>query len=197
MSVSREEYRQFWFYWEMTPRKCWRRWINSVLVGNTGDRLCWLRGSVVPSLTRVLSAWICTRGCPTVEDVSVSMLPAADMFGELSNESFFEWFCPRRLVARCGAAPRPLHGKSERHSSSQLPVEVSVLVSHLFDHPGCTVGTELCGTTSLGSTRLHLFRTSRLRPLVVVLSMHKNHFWASRHKGSSVYVRWFRGFPPN
>ena len=57
VSGWREEYREFWFHWEMTSRKCWCRWINSVSVENTGDRLCWLRGLVITSPTRVLSAW--------------------------------------------------------------------------------------------------------------------------------------------
>ena len=48
-------------------------WINSVFVGNTGDRLCSLRGL----------------------DVVVSTLP---QFGKLSYKGFFAWCCTQRPV---------------------------------------------------------------------------------------------------
>ena len=63
----------------------------------------------------------------------------------------------------------------------------------LLRSPGCTVGAQLCGTTSLDSTRLSLLRSSRPQPLVVVLSLHDNIFRVSHHKGfcALFFERWF------
>ena len=125
VSGSREKYRQLWSHSEMTSRTCWCRWINSVSVQNTRDRICWLRGFVITSPTRVLSAWDLHTWLSeqhhytafTVEDVSVSGLPTADIFGELNFGGFFAWFCPRRLVPRRGVASRPVHGRSINYFS--------------------------------------------------------------------------------
>ena len=90
-------------------------------VETTGDRICWLRGFVITSPTRVLSAWDLHTWMSeqhhytafTVEDVYVSRLPTADIFGEKNYRGFFAWFCPRRLVPNRGVASRPVHGRSE------------------------------------------------------------------------------------
>ena len=67
---------------------------------------------------------ICTRVCTAhytcalaVEDIAVSILPAADISGKLSYEGSSHGLTliyQRRVVANRGSAPQPVHGKSER-----------------------------------------------------------------------------------
>ena len=53
-----------------------------------------------PSVVRTCSTTICKlteiSRTFTVEDIAVSMFPAADIFGELSHEDFFVWCCTHR-----------------------------------------------------------------------------------------------------
>ena len=87
-----------------------------------------------------------TLGAFAIGDIAVTILQAADIFGHLSYKGFFTRRCVSRssqriclcVVRNCSIMISTLQSSLELGASindpSQLPVEVSVLVSHLFDH---------------------------------------------------------------